>query len=663
MMIQVAMKRRSAEYLVLCAGMLFIYVQLLTVMIEATYTFGLLGVSIPPEIGFAGFLLTPLLLLVFPKILSGRRGRVFTLITACIAVLCWGALLLLDTRGRMLAGAIGTGAGLLFIPAFFNQRPSTRPGFSLGAGLAFAILGAVLLAQENFGTPFLPTAVPNLFPIALVFVLAIEWFAWYKNPLEDSPEPPRARSFLHTSLLFLGLGSILLLVYFSFSSPTVIARWTGAGYLQVVGLSVAAAAVFLFWLFARDRQPRTIPRSLILVWNILFLITLVGAILPYQIAFPLNPASTDYPLAEPAAGLLADIALVLLLLLHPILYLDAILIGDHLADGSVSAAHLAGAAAIFAIYQLVMIFGHIFTTVYDYIPGVGPLFRDHFWLVYALPGLILFFAVSATQRSYTRPAQPAEKRWPLIAAISLPVLILLTLLYAQLQLPAGQPRNGSLRVMTYNLQQGYSQAGQKNYEGQLAVIREHQPDILGLQESDTARIAGGNSDLVRYLAVNLKMYSYYGPKTVTGTFGIALLSIYPIENPRTFYMYSQGEQTAVIEAQVHIQGILYTIFVTHLGNDGPLIQQQQVLQLTQGKPNVIMMGDFNFRPASEQYRQTTQLYKDSALIAPSQNINPPGQNLSDRIDHIFLSPGISITSYEYFGEGPSDHPSVIIDLH
>ena len=34
-----------------------------------------------------------------------------------------------------------------------------------------------------------------------------------------------------------------------------------------------------------------------------------------------------------------------------------------------------------------MIFAQAFTTVYDYIPVVGPFFRDKFWLVFLLAGL------------------------------------------------------------------------------------------------------------------------------------------------------------------------------------------------------------------------------------------------------------------------------------
>ncbi len=131
--------------------------------------------------------------------------------------------------------------------------------------------------------------------------------------------------------------------------------------------------------------------------------------------------------------------------------------------------------------------------------------------------------------------------------------------------PAATQPVEAFRVLTYNIQQGYSRDGQSNFEGQLDLIRQTEADIIGLQECDTARIANGNIDIVRYFADRLDMHSYYGPTTTVGTFGIALLSKYPIQHPRTFYLYSLGEQTVVIEAQISVGGETFKVYVTYLG--------------------------------------------------------------------------------------------------
>jgi endonuclease/exonuclease/phosphatase family metal-dependent hydrolase len=158
------------------------------------------------------------------------------------------------------------------------------------------------------------------------------------------------------------------------------------------------------------------------------------------------------------------------------------------------------------------------------------------------------------------------------------------------------------------------------------------------------------------------MYSYYGPKTVPGTFGIALLSRYPIQSPRTFYMYSLGEQTATIHAQIVVAGRTFNVFVTHLGNGGPILQQEAILKETAGVENVILMGDFNFRPDTEQYRLTRGQLDDAWLLRWPSGSDDEGQNPAQRIDHVFVSPGTQVADAEYILSPASDHPAVVVEV-
>ncbi len=654
------MQRPPILYLFLFSTLFMVFFQLLTTFIESTYAFGLLSVAIPPEIAAVLFLLSPLLLLAYPRGMRGNSGRWLALASGVVALLCWGALLFLDTRNKMIAGGVGSGAMLLFFPAMLAQKPDHQKAFSLGGSLAFGVLATAGLHQVDFGSAPLPGILQYALPAAVVLLGAVALLAWFREPLPPSRTPATAPlPFLDILSACLGLSSVMLLLYFAFTNPGVIARWSGASYLGVVSLSSAVCAVFLLFFFAPERSHFSISHPLLLTWNGLFLLALVGAILPYQIHFPPLPAS--YPLAETAPGPLGSAALILALLLHPALYVDAALLFNKLAAERVSPARLAWATAIAAFYQLLGIFAHVFTTVYDYIPLVGPYFRDRFWLVCAVPCTVLFIALLWQRSGVSFQPGPGYLRWPLLSASALALLVIGVV--AARSLPSiAQPEPGTLRVLTYNIQQGYSADGQKNFTGLLEVIRNCAPDILGLQETDMARVAGGNSDIVRYLATNLHMDSYYGPKTVTGTFGIALLSRYPLQNPRTYYLYSEGEQTAVIVAEIEAAGNPYTILVTHLGNGGPLVQQQEVLSLSSGKENVILMGDFNFKPGSEQYRQTTAQLADAWLLARDQQVDAPGGDAAERIDHIFLSPGLNLPEARFIPRGPSDHPGLFIQV-
>jgi endonuclease/exonuclease/phosphatase family metal-dependent hydrolase len=228
--------------------------------------------------------------------------------------------------------------------------------------------------------------------------------------------------------------------------------------------------------------------------------------------------------------------------------------------------------------------------------------------------------------------------------------------------PAGDAT--SIRILTYNLQQGVSDAQNKNYDGQLEILSEIDADIIGLQE--TSKIAG-NSDVIRYFANRLNLYSYFGPKGVTGTTGVALLSKYPIENARTIYHYSEDidrKQTATIEAEITVGSRTFTVYVTHTSGrtSAKVILQNDVLNAASGKSNVIFMGDFNFIPFTEPYNITTAELVDSWWVRWPTGANGQGEDNSREIDHIFLSPGTTVTDCQYITDPQSDHPAYWADI-
>ncbi|MHA1397443.1 MAG: endonuclease/exonuclease/phosphatase family protein [Candidatus Heimdallarchaeaceae archaeon] len=190
----------------------------------------------------------------------------------------------------------------------------------------------------------------------------------------------------------------------------------------------------------------------------------------------------------------------------------------------------------------------------------------------------------------------------------------------------------SLIIMTYNIRQSVNNTGEKNYDGQLELIRSVNPDIIALQECDPARIFGGNSDVVRYFADELNMYSYRGSKTVTNTYGTAILSQYSITNVPALFLYSTHQQVGTTQAQIVINSILtFNVFSNHpaaRGDDAKRWQIEELLSVASGLENVLFCGYFNFRPYSEPYNLTTSVFEDSWTQRWSTAA-------TDRIDHIF----------------------------
>jgi len=483
-----------------------------------------------------------------------------------------------------------------------------------------------------------------------------------KSPASD--QPAGEASAVKVAGLSIGIISVFISLFFTFTNPAVLVRWAESSYTLVFAGIFMALFVFSL-LFTSEHLMRALLKPVILLaWNSLFILATVFSILPRQLQFPTDV--TQYPLYEPGASGLVSISVTLMVGLFPVIILDFYLLSRQIIDLRPSWRKLGAGFSVAALYLLIMILAHIFTTTYDYVPVVGPIFRDRYWLVYLIAELGLALPLLLVSKSsYVRyeAAEPIKGRWLLPAVLALSGLVTtIALLLASVQPVESPSAAGTLRVFTYNVQQGYSAADQRNYDGQIALIRSKNPDILGLQESDSLRIANGNADLVRYFADQLNMFAYYGPNPITGTFGVALLSKYPIENPRTFYMFSEGEQTAAIVAQISANGKTYNVYVTHLGNGGPIYQQEAILRDAAGKDNVILMGDFNFRPESEQYQLTTQSLLDAWLVKWPASAEDNGLTLDKRIDHVFISPQISVSDARYLTDPQSDHPAMFVEL-
>lgn len=633
---------------------LFIF-QLLSDFIEAIYAFGLLGTSLPPEIAAVLFLFSPLLLLLFPRGL----GRRLLIGAALLMFLCRVAEPLLETRGRMLVAGLGTACALMLFPALLSRLDhETRPGgvaamgLGLTLGLALSVLFRVLSSGLDISTAGWTAAIGWLLALVAAALLITS------PSLDRGPERTvKPMGSWRAAGLCLGIVAVLILCYFAFASPNVIARWTGASYPLVVILVLVVLGLFAFAASRLRLLERLGPR-LLLGWNILFVLSLVLTILAHQVRFPADPGA--YPLSEPPVAAVHHVPLVLVLLLFPVILVDWVLLLREIGQVRPSPRALAGGFSLGSLFLLVLVFAHIFTTVYDYIPVAGPYFRDKFWLAYLVPGSVLALSTLLVSRRTYRPDHA-----PPSAGLVTPVVMVLLAAgtVAGLALTAarpGTPPTGAnrLTILTYNVQQGYSSDGMKDYDAQLDLIRNVGPDLIGLQECDTNRIANGNSDLVRFFADRLDLYSYYGPKTVAATFGIALLSRYPIQNARTFYLFSEGEQTAAIEARIAVDGRTYHVYITHLGNGGPIVQQQAILQEVGDQDHVVLMGDFNFRPDTEQYRLTMARLDDAWLLkwpggAAGQGIDP-----ARRIDYIFVSPGTDVLEAHYLTGPQSDHPAM-----
>ncbi len=654
---------RDWTEILLLALLLLCFLQSLTEFVAGIYALGLLEIRFPPEVACVVLLLAPATLLIRRSI----SGRCLVLIGE-LMLLSRLASLALETPARMLAAGIGTAAFLVFLPgllARIGNRGERADGYRLGLALALTILVSVFLGAIESGNAIISFSARWFLDGLLAIVAAVVLWTWGQARVEaDAPAPATARASggWRIAGLCLGMIGVLAILYLGVTVPAVTARWTDGDHLAIAAMAAGAAALFVaLSIGAPGLLARLGPRALA-AWNLLFLSALGVTLWSSRIAFPSE--SNAYPFPEPPLGSSERLGLHLMLLLSPILYVNFGRCAGALAAAGPSTRMLGFGFTIGGVWLLLLILGQVFTTAYDYVPVVGPWFRDRFWLVQFVAGLGAVLPVLLA-RARAGEADPGRMRGavglPIVTAVALALGSLAAVAYTQAR--PGLPSPGaSIRVMTFNLQQGYSATGSRNFSGQLEFIRQARPDIVGLQETDTARIAGGNADLARFLGDGLDFHAHAGPRTSAGTFGIALLSRFPIQRTRVFYLHSIGEQTAVLEAEIRVNGKAYHVYVTHLGNGGPTSQQREVLDLVAGETNVILMGDFNFRPGSEPYRVTLERLDDAWVTARERRVDAPDQDIERRIDHIFLSREAPVARAECLDAGASDHPAVVVDV-
>jgi endonuclease/exonuclease/phosphatase family metal-dependent hydrolase len=643
--------KKSLLVLVAIASLFLLIIQSMGTLVESIYILDLMNSNLDEKALGVLFFFVPLLLLPFFK----KHARPLVWILFAVLFVARGLTPYLNTTNRLTASGIATAATLSLFFLLLTSWPAF--GRWAPAGLALAVGLSTLVRTAGHGIEFSLTTAGGWVGWVLGLLLGI---CLVLSGLVREPATPQMGG--KRTAPILGIYFILTLVYFSVSAPAVIARWTEGNYTLIVG---AVSLLSLGWAWISLSRPVLFERispPLLVAWNLLFTLSLTLTLLAQRVSFP--PTLDSPAVVVGAPNLLQMVPLWLMLLLFPVLFLDLQVFLRQMQTSSPPPSSLAPGILLGSFSLVVLVFINIFSNVWGYIEPVSPPFRNTFWLAYFLLSgcisLLVWLALGSKPAPEKEPA--TDRSWALAALLA--VIFLTTLAFAlpskRVQVDAAGKT--SLRVMTFNTQQSNDEFAEKSFEAQLALMRQVSPDILSLQETDSTRISLNNNDYVRYFAEELGYYSYYGPKTVTGTFGTAILSKFPLLNTRTAFMYSDKDETGVAEAEVEVAGLLFTIYDVHPDSSDPAMVTfaQTLLARSQDKPYVIALGDYNLRDYEEAYQLIDSVYTNAWTSVYPSEISPDGVDMSgdNRIDHIFLSQNLSALNPTYIlpPESATDHP-------
>ena len=645
--------KKALPLIAVCAILFLFFIQSGGTLVESVYILDLMHTSLDAKaLGvlafFAAILLVPF----------GRRlPSWISWVLLSALVISRGLTPYLPTLGRLYSSFVAVSASLLLFPLIFTshargepERPEINSVHS-SAGLALGIGLSVLLRAVGFGMDYSLT--PEGGWAACVLGALLILLMTGVDLQREKSSSSRARG---VTLPIIGVFLVLALAWFAFSAPSVISRWTEGSYLLVVGLVSVLSLGWVAFALRGEKALDRLPRAGLVAWNLLFAVSLAGTIIAHRVTFPATTGAAAAVVTAPIWP--QQIPLFLMLLLFPVLFVDMRLFVGRIAEADPSPRAFVPGLLLGSLALVALVFMSIFTNVWGYIGPISTPFRNQFWLPFGLAaaGATVLALMKPAARAGT-DASPNGLTGPVFAvcAVLLGAAFAVTGLAAY---SADRPLRSAadkdaLLVMTYNIQAGNDGAAERSYERQLAVMRRVSPDIIALQESDTARLGINNDDSVRYFAAKLGYYSWYGPTTVTGSFGTAILSRYPLRNTRTAFSYSDTDENGTAEAEIQVAGRTFTIHDVH--PDGSLNAKmafaRTLLERSASQTGTIALGDFNLRETEEPYALLSAALTEAWA-------NAGGKAMPDRIDHIFVSRDLKVRNPAYLfpPDSATDHP-------
>lgn len=257
------------------------------------------------------------------------------------------------------------------------------------------------------------------------------------------------------------------------------------------------------------------------------------------------------------------------------------------------------------------------------------------------------------------------------------------------QLPQAQAPDRDLRVMTYNIKHGQSNApctqpprvpGQLpspdcnlDLEGSIAAIRAHAPDVVALQEVDRFWARSAFTDEPAAIAAGLQMDHYcfganldHGPDShsnVPHQYGTAIVSRFPIlscgNTPLT--TFAGWEQRGILGAVINVKGVPTRVYSTHLqasrrvrgvfqsATPQRVLQVQDIMNLlSEVTDPIVLMGDFNAGSTSSEmgpvYTSLLDVWREAGIGSGNTSSARLTGNPTSRIDYIFVSPDVTVSS-------------------
>ena len=543
---------------------------------------------------------------------------------------------------NLILAMAGTICFILFIPVYLDDvrvRGHSAPGlFALGLLIGVTLDTTLHGAFSTYDTVWQPDLPALLLTVALVLIQWLLLFMKGTNAIDFTTSKTDG-SLTPKSLAWLAIGPFLflqLVVFQNVARLAVLTNWPlpfAFGWTLMAQLLALVATVWIM----RTGLRRLWPLALT-----------IGIILIAISAFP-------YPQQAWLAAfmlLLGQISLALLIVV--------VIIGVSNCVPGASFSSVTIASGLGMILLVVFLLGYY--AVYQItLPYSNTILEP------VAAAIVTACAVASSITLY-QDIKVNGRAW-LVAGLAMVLLVLPLFDILTWQEPEANADDGfPVRIMTYNLHNGFNTDGYLDMEAIVQVIENNNPDIIALQEISRGWVISGRLDMLTWLSQRLDMPYISGP-TADPLWGNALLSRYPILEyksyelpPRDLFILrgftsaefnlGNGSSLQVIATHFH-----------HLAEDSDIRQMQStaIVDFWNGVDRTIILGDFNAEPDAPEIDTLCQAGLMDALInmEPHTAFTYHSADPYQRIDYIWVSPDLEVQEVCVPFSNASDHLPVL----
>lgn len=529
----------------------FMFWSVLTSLLVCVWYFPLwfMGIS-GYEAVIAVMFIAPVILFITPL---ARVFCAYPQITKILTVLLGlGAYKINKPEHRLLTITAGTGFGVLSLATdLISYTASPTKTTAIWISVLLGLFGSSVAKYASFSNnPAWPIMHSENGGYNEVFICLGLISALLTGPPADVPKQNIKRLGGSFILASLGLGSFLFCLQAFLSDSSTLIYWTWAGF-PVRGPTPLTGGIVHFLVFAAGiwSSVKMHPNTLL---------SPLYSILAFASSFALYKY-------EGWAGFAGSLGLCF--------YIASL---APLMGQAVAGYNVAGLLFCSFFVSIVISLASVWIVAYAFVPG-GPLLRERTDLVLG----VSVFALSLSVVNYTfrknasnitrievvgsQLAKQTLKTLTVLLAISAATLI------HRYPTKGAEPFNAKSKSFTAGIWCIHFGLDNDMWSSEVRMrdlIRDAEVDIIGLLETDTQRLIGGNRDLTQKIAHDLGMYVDYGPGPNKHTWGAALFSKFPIISSTHHLLPSPvGELAPAIHATLDIYGELVDVVVFHSGQE------------------------------------------------------------------------------------------------